>query len=500
MENFPEPAEAEEDIELSLAKRELYLLEQQKLAMVKEFGLVYYRPFPKQAAFHAAGGYKYRMMRSGNRFGKSTMGCAEDCAWLLGERFWLPFDHPHRRLGIPAYGVKGLIITQDWDKVDEIWTNADTGKLFRMLPKSAIKHTRKNHSGAVDECVVDYKGRISTLRFDTVESYKKNPGGQESSDWDFIHVDEPCPELMFKAAARGLMDRDGKAWFTLTPLSEIWINDFFFPQNPSDRKSSVWAEVGNTRDNPHLTENAIAEYEATLTDEERACRLSGIPLELSGLVYKEFSREKHVLKTLPSDWASWDKPPAGWTHYVAIDPHPRTPHAVLFIAVGPHGTPIIYDEIFLNMTSGDLAKAILKKLEGRNYAPVKCDPIAWIEDPVTGASMAKSFAAAGLVVHKASKAKEFGILHMRSVLKSELGVRFVPTVFKTLWEISRYCYDKENKPIDKDDHLMECMYRLFINEPIYCPDAPSEPLPMLPVKDVLKSPSWEDFNKPDFSF
>jgi len=34
--------------------------------------------------------------------------------------------------------------------------------------------------------------------------------GSESSDFDFVHVDEPCPEPMYKAAARGLIDRNGK--------------------------------------------------------------------------------------------------------------------------------------------------------------------------------------------------------------------------------------------------------------------------------------------------
>lgn len=449
-----------------LLRRQLALRRRQ-LELAKDFGLLFYKPFPKQAAFHAAGDYRLRMMRSGNRFGKSTLGCAEDCGWLLGERMWLPESDPVRRLGIPQHPVKGLVITTDWDKVNEVWTSQEgqgvaTGKLWRMLPRGSVRRARRNHSGAVDRVELE---RGSILSFDTVESFKKNPQGTESGDYDFIHIDEPCPEQMWKAASRGLMDRNGKAWFTLTPLSEFWINDLFFPQNPADRRASIWALVGNTRDNPYLTEAAIAEYEAGLSEDERTCRLEGIPLELSGLVYKEFQRETHVLETLPSGWKSWDNPPLDHTIYAAIDPHPRTPHAVMFIAVGPLGLPIVYDEIFLNMTSRDLAKAVLKKLEGRNYAPVKCDPIAWIEDPVTGASMQREFLAAGLAVHKASKAKEHGILHMRSVLKDPRGVRFVPTLYRTLWEISRYCYDKENKPVDKDDHMMENMYRLFINNP-----------------------------------
>ena len=56
---------------------------------------------------------------------------------------------------------------------------------------------------------------------------------------------------------------------------------------------------------------------------------------------------------------------------------------------------------------------------------------------------------------------------MRSVLKREGGIYFAPTLRRTLWEISRYCYDKENKPVDRDDHMMENMYRMFITPPFW---------------------------------
>jgi hypothetical protein len=49
-----------------------------------------------------------------------------------------------------------------------------------------------------------------------------------------------------------------------------------------------------------------------------------------------------------------------------------------------------------------------------------------------------------------------------------LGIKFCPTVHRTLWEIQRYCYDtKTNLPIDKDDHMMENLYRLMINNPTW---------------------------------
>ena len=462
------------------------------LELSKQVGIRFYNPFPKQVAFHAAADYKYRMMRSGNRFGKSTMGCAEDCAWLMGERVWIPQGNRLRKLGIPPHAVKGLVITTDWDKVDEVWTGTqgEGGKIWRMLPKGFVIKTKRNHSGCIE--TIECKNG-SILRFDTVQSFLKNPQGAESSDWDFIHVDEPCSQEQWKAASRGLMDRNGKAWFTLTPLSEFWINDMFFPDELTNQRASIWAEVGNTRDNPYLTEEAIAEYEASLTEEERQCRLNGIPLELSGLIYKEFSREQHVLKELPIGWTAWNKPPRDWTRYVAIDPHPRTPHAVLFMAVDPFDNIYIYDEIFLNMSHRDLAAAVLMKLRHTSHAPVKCDPIAFIADPVTGASMESEFRKAGLIVHKASKAKEFGILHARGQWARKNYIRVAPTCTYFIWEISRYCFDpKNNKPVDRDDHMMENMYRLLINTPRYAEEEPSESVESIVLDDVTINPAEDD--------
>jgi hypothetical protein len=443
---------------------------QRRLQLKKDFGLAFYNPHTGQDKFHKAAGKKYRMVRCGNRYGKSTMGCAEDIAWCIGERPWYPKNDPARTLGIPQKPNKGLIITTDWDKVSEIWTNQDglgasLGKIWQFAPKGAIVKHKRNHSGAI-ELLVWANGAI--LRFDTVESYKKNPMGSESSDWDFIHIDEPCPEDMFKANARGLMDRGGSAWFTLTPLSEFWINDMFFPRQGDVSRfapEKIWAMQGDTRDNPHLTKESIDDFLSLLTPDEAECRLKGIPLELSGLVYKDFKYDTHVLKELPKGWTDWATPPKDYIIYTAIDCHPQLPHAVLFVAVNQLGQTFIFDELWVKCSAEELAKLVLMKLAPFFYADVKCDPIAWINDPITESCIAEEFGKHGLFVQKASKSKTHGILKMMGEFRKPGKVWVCPTVQRFLFEINRYCYDKTNKPIDKDDHMMECMYRLYINDP-----------------------------------
>lgn len=451
-------------------------LKQKRIELIKQHGLPFYRPHAKQTAFHEAASFRYRALFAGNRTGKSWMGCAEDCAYLEGSRAWLGVDNPLRTLGIPQRPLKGLVITTDWDKVDEIFTSKNTGKLWKLLPNGFVKSATKNHSGVIDK-VVCHNG--ATLFFDTVKAFATNPQGAESSDWDFIHVDEPCPEEMWKAHSRGLMDRGGPAWFTLTPLSEPWITDFFFPIRKTNQRSNEifaadnrplkWVLAAETRDNPYLTEQAIADYEATLTDDEKDCRLRGIPLYLSGCVYREFDFDKHVLKEIPKGWKDYNTPPSDYTLYYAIDPHPKTPHAVLFLAVSPSGARFYFEEISDHCKVAELSKKIVPIRDRfKVVAREICDPFAFIENPVDDNSMADEFHQCGVQVEKAIKDPYGAIIRVKGALKDE-QIYFSPNLTQTLWEFKHYVWDtkKPNHVVDKHDHMMENLGRLEMQHPIW---------------------------------
>lgn len=482
--------------EILLKQKELALL-RAKLALIKNHGLAFYRPHEKQHDFHSSSA-KRRGLFAGNRFGKSEAAAAETVAWFVGERTWYKYsfpifgmreglrvvvsfhegheNHPLVRQGIPRFATKQLVITTDWKKVDIVWTSLlgdDPGKIWKFIPKTANVGTKKNHEGVIDQIFNEDTGSI--IRFTTEQAFLKNPQSVESTDNDRIGIDEPVVNEMWIGASRGLIDRDGQGDFTLTSLRERWIYDYFNPDEaPQESRFAVRA---TTYDNPYNSPESIARYEAELSPDERECRLMGLPLELTGLVYKEFSRARHVLKELPKGWLSWSCPPLSWTIYVSIDVHPQTPQAAMFVAVPPMGNPIVYDEIWKACVADDLALEIKLRTAGRYVGFMKVDPKAWEEDPVYRVSMASRFYTHGLPVEKSSKAKEFGITNMRGILKAEpVRVHFAPTVTRTLWEMARYNYDKENKPVDKDDHFMECMYRLFIT-PIPWLDSKITPIP-----------------------
>ncbi len=490
-------SEADFDPAVALLKaRELELL-RAKIALIKSNGLAYYRPHEKQHLFHSSV-EKRRGFFAGNRTGKSECDAAETVAWFLGERSWYKHvfpiygvrdgkktiiemhegheNHPLVRAGIPRHATKQLIVTTDWKKVDEVWTSVlgdPPGKIWKFIPKTwngaDLRVETRSNQGIIDRIYNPDTGAI--IRFTNEQAFIKNPQSAESVDLDRLAFDEPAKEDMYKALSRGLIDRGGTCDFTLTSLRERWIYDYFSPEDPADAKEGRFHVRATMHDNPYLKDEDKQRFIDDLTDDERMCRIEGLPLELSGLVYKEFRRETHVLKQLPTGWTAWNNPPPDHTIYVSIDVHTQTPQAAMFVAVGPTGRPIVYDEIWRKCNADELAQEVLLRITGRTVGFIKADPRAWEEDPVYHVSMAQRFFAAGLFAEKASKAKDFGITNMQSVLKRE-QVHFAPSTAlrRTLWEISRYCYDKENKPVDADDHFMECMYRIFILAPLSCND------------------------------
>lgn len=471
------PAQAYEAYEIARDMEEL----------VSRNGIYFYRPHAKQDLFHRAGTFKRRYVRTGNRFGKSEMGAAEDVAWALGERPWYSKDDPARYAGIPKKSNKILVLCQDWDKVEEIFTcttpGQSLGKIFKFLPEQHLAaRPVKSKSGVVSSVLVkSIWGGISTIIFDTVKSFMSNEMGQESADFDAIHVDEPIPKDMWVANARGLIDRNGSAWFTCTPLNQPWINDMFVPRELArkdingelHRDGLYWMITGSTKDNPHNTTASLAMFENDLTEAEKQCRLHGMPLTMAGIVYKEFKHDFHVYTKQFFKWEAPNKPPLDYTIRVNVDPHPETPHAVLFHATSPSGQTFFYDEIFEHVLTDTLCEKINDILAGYELYSIHMDPAGFIENPNDGSSMADIFDKHGLFVEKAPKDLTRGIVETKMmltrVLHTPLGQKVPRLVFgghltRTLYEFDAYQWDpkRPNRPRDKDDHMMENLYRAVL--------------------------------------
>lgn len=463
------------DAEILALKQELLALGSRKEADLKERALEFFVPHSKQIAFFQAAATRQRAGFCGNRFGKTTMGTVEDCSWLLGERLFFPVDHPLRTLGIPEHGVKGLVLSEDWDKVHELFTNDASdrpGKFFEFLPRSKITGTTRMQKGIINSLTITNqlggRKRESILVFDTVRSYVNNPRSFESSDWDFIHVDEPIPEELWNAVSRGFLDRGGFAWWLLTPLGFPWMYDKMVEMSAID-PNSYWFFEADMDDNPLLDNKAKEMYLQQLPEDERDCRKSGKPLAYGRRVYGHFNEKLHVWSkpTPPAGWKSMNLPPWEYCCKYALDPHAQTPHAVLFMAISPFGDIFFYDAISTKDLISDLAKKIVEKRDRVRCITELCDPTAWIENPDTGKCWADTLYSYGLLVIRASKDKTNGIIQTQQIWSPGFGrsIWVMSHCTQFIKEIKAYFFDRENKPVDKNDHMMECMYRLVMDDP-----------------------------------
>lgn len=449
-------------------KQTIIQLAAKKEEHIKNNALANFTPHAKQLQFFENADKRHRAGYCGNRFGKTTIGTVEDCCWALGERPFFPVGHPLRRLGIPVHGVKILVLSEDWDKVYELFTNNDSsdrpGKFFEYLPKDKIINTTRMQKGIINSITVrnkiDGRYRESIIVFDTVRSYINNPRSFESSDWDAIHIDEPIMEELHTAASRGLIDRAGKEWWLLTPLGFPWMYEKskdLVAAKPEDN----WMFEASMDDNPLLDQKAKEAYLLELPEEERECRQNGKPLAHGRRVYGHFNEHLHIWKDKqpPKDWVDFHTPPWTYSCGYALDPHPQTPHAVLFVAISPQNEIYLYDEIFEKLLIRDVAKKIVLKRDKVRCTYELCDPSAWIENPDTGLSWANTLYSYDLNVVKASKDKHDGIISAQQVWKDR-RIHVMPHMTNFIREIKRYFFDRENKPVDKNDHMMENFYRL----------------------------------------
>lgn len=513
-------------VEVLLARREL-ALEQRQAELRRENGILFYTPHDKQNQFHYAGWIRRRYARTGNRFGKSEMGAAEDVAFALGYRPWIAegitlrtlgltdnvpeefWDVELRYLGIPKHSTKGLIVTTDWDKSTEVFTSqesgANQGKLFKYIPKSSFVEATKNHSGAIDRVVVkSLWGGNSVIHLDTVKSYKQNPLAFESGAWDWAHFDEPVPEGLYKALSRGLVDRGGKAWFTCTPLTEPWLDTKFSPNLEDQSREDVptkltedgdfWMMTGSMYDNPYNQKADIDFFLGELTEEERTTRISGRPASYSGIVYKEFIWDVHVRTEPPSDWPNWEHPPASYCLRFAIDYHPRKNNHVFFIATSPSEVHYVYAELWTDTLINELVADINSTLTREATVPGLIDPLADTPNRVTDITPLEEVLRLGLAVIPATKDPHNGIIAVKTLLKARDRngnpiIYFNRQCTRTLSEISRgYIWDADtNKPVKKNDDAMENFYRLALQGLFYVePSTASDYVP-IPRRELLET-------------
>ncbi len=395
-----------------------------------------------------------------NRIGKTTIGSVIGESVLFGKWIWNnePIFFPHKQPRKVRY------VGQDWEK--HIKTVVEP-ELKKWWPKRRKVTTRKNNFG-VDALWIDEETGSS------LELMSNNQDADLHEGWygDLIIYDEPPRREIRVANARGLIDRQGRELFCMTLLKEAWVDrEVIKALNPDGTPdTSVFNVHGDITVNIGygITREGVDQFAKTLTEEEKDARLKGIPSYMSGLVYPAFNRQKHLVKRF--------KVPTDWPVDIRIDIHPREKQAVLFVATDPKGFKYVCDEIWEHGDGTQIADEIIRFITRNAYriGNIKIDPLSkgdsnnenTVFDKVQDVLIRHGFP-----LGVATKDKTAGILEVKNFL---MGPNNMPSLFifddlkRTVFEIEGYMYDKETqKPQDKDDHMMENLYRILLDGSIY---------------------------------
>lgn len=179
-----------------------------------------YRPYPKQAVFHAEGSvHRERLLMAGNQLGKTFSGAAEAAIhatgqypdWWIGRRW----DRPTRGWAgsqtgeVTRDGVQRLLVGEPKD--ERSW---GTG----MIPKTTlIDWSRRQHvPDAVDSVMVRHvSGGVSTLGF---KSYDQGRQKWQGETLDYVWCDEEPPMDIYMEALTRTNATAGMTFITFTPL------------------------------------------------------------------------------------------------------------------------------------------------------------------------------------------------------------------------------------------------------------------------------------------
>ena len=382
--------------------------------------------------------------------------------WLWNDqRISFPHNHPR----------KIRLIGQDWEKhikavlVPELW---------KWWPKNRKLKTKKNNAG-VEYFWEDVKTG-STLE---IMSNLQEPKLHEGWYGDLIGYDEPPKRDVRIANSRGLIDRTGRELFTMTLLSEAWIDREIIKKVDENGKPdrSVFNVNGDISINIGygITQKGVDSYISKLDNNEISARIHGIPAHMAGLVYQAFSRNHRPKGHLVERF----KVPVNWIIDIAFDIHPREKQAVLLVATNEKNDRYVIDEIWEHGDGDAIADEVIRRIFRNAYrvGDAIIDPLskstgeAQFDEDSTFRKIQKKLWQHDIPLKVASKDKNSGILAVKDHL---LGPNNEPSLFvfddciRFIYEIEGYMWDeKTGKPKDKDDHMLENLYRILLLDTRY---------------------------------
>jgi phage terminase large subunit-like protein len=406
-----------------------------------------------------------------------------------------------------------------------------TGEIFEKFPYLKKGRVVSGHTNIQENLIPEMKfwfpkGKYTTAKkgkqyeahwetdsgfeFD-VMTYDQDLTEFESVTLGWVYFDEPPPEAIFKAII-SRMRRGGIIFISATPLEgsaylydtvangaieiEVTTEEGGQPEKVTRKIGYIEAGIESACKQHgirgHLEHSDILQMVAEYDEDEKQARIYGKFQHLVGLVFKRWNQKIHVIP-------GFNVTMRDYTVYEFLDPHPRNPDAVLWVAVDKNGTKFVVDELYAAVNGDeDLATKIKAKASQYRVVARYADPAAFVanqHDAKEGAeprSLGDRLNDYGLTYLPATKARAESDRRIRQALNyTEVGGMMLkpPELYvfeeckRLRFEMDHYRWgeysgksaEKHNrmeKPVDKDDHEIENLGRALIIEPQFIPYNP----------------------------
>ena len=285
---------------------------------------------PQQQKFHDDPN-KVKIVFGGNRSGKSDEGGAHVVERCLERksRWW----------------ASGITFK------DSI--NVQQRKINSFLPRgSRLSGSYNVKTGFGGQSVlIKAKDGVSKVDFkSTVPGADKYMG----DDCDGIWLDEEHDKAIIDECKMRLIDRDGELIITMTSLKgmtpfilEFWedceiVETRYAPYLDEmipvvAKKNGVSFYFLWTTDNKYIDQARLAKEIAGMSRNEIKSRIYGIPINLVGVIYPQYSKKVHCVDRC-------NVPKGKYSIYTVLDPHDRKPWAIGWFIVHKTGSVIMVDE------------------------------------------------------------------------------------------------------------------------------------------------------------
>jgi len=429
----------------------------------KEEALRYYVPHKKQLDFHMSN-KRNRWSLGGNRTGKTVCGAVEAVYMATG-------THPYRSVKVPN---KGWVVSL----TNEVQRDVAQKEVLKWLPKAEIAdvHVRSGRKDDPENAILDFivLKNGSTIAFKSVDQGRPKFQGT-SLEW--IWFDEEPPKEIYDECKMRIIDTRGDIWGTMTPLQGLtWVYETIYVNENNDPNVKYW--LMEWADNPHLSPDEIESLMSTMSEEERESRQYGKFVAMSGLVYKEFVEDIHVIDPIPI--------PLDWYDNISIDPGLAAPLSCHFYAYDGDGNIYVIAEHY---KAGETIEYHSKQIHRiatelgwprhRGYLDALFDSAANQKTLAAEKSVAELFGEHGIEADTVvDKNKWSGIQRVKQYLKlrpnpqTTVWPKGKPKLFifrtctNLIKEIKSYRWKPDgDEPIKKNDHGLDEMRYYIMSKP-----------------------------------